>query len=409
MAKASISTLMPLDQYAEIIGLDPRHFNQVVTDAFPDKTKGSGKIIYQEQWMKPGRASRQEIAVQLANAEALIAQWTRVWPGPKYIVNEVEDFPRGAWGTTMPITQGLCPPGIFGPNRPRVLTDWYQIIQPGQRRTALALEGVPIEYLDEDGDEWPEVAQITIALPPAEPNEELDRITQPNDLGVFPGGWATDPREEDRIRGLTVEFFEDRIEARGPSAWFVRPELWQRNDWINGDDPASFLVTVDIYRISTSYSTGYEAVVFLWQESSLATAWGAQPGVMQVIRPEEGIIALQPATWDEEENHFQVAPFARARPPDSLRLNYVAGLPLDRRGRICSPLDRAVAALATATLTTPLTDGSESIHGIYNYWQEIPDRPTSARRNCPFGERNGAWEAWNTINTFMATLGSSMA
>jgi len=92
MARSDFETLLPLDSYARIIGVDPRHFNQVYCESFPDR-RGEDLVWFQDHWPQPGRASRDDVAIAIAEAEELIAEVLGFYVAPKYTVNESHIFP----------------------------------------------------------------------------------------------------------------------------------------------------------------------------------------------------------------------------------------------------------------------------------------------------------------------------
>jgi len=395
MARSDIQTLLPLDQYAQIIGVDPRHFNQVVSRAIPDSASG-GKIIYQKQWMKPGRASRDEIARAIAYAEERIADIVHFWPSPKYIENEIVRFPPGS-----NIQYGLqhmpwLIPSASGTYRPTVNTKFFRFIAGGKRASALIESEVTVTYLDIDGDGWDEIAEITLTV--------ADTSSWTTDqIAVFPPTAKTQ-EQQDRIRCLDVTFTgTTTITIRGQSAWFVVPSLWEDarpGGFVDGDEPTSFLSTVNVYRVYTESNETHPPVEFGWESATYPTALETLYGVLQTWQPEQGIQTFHPATWDSTAGAWALSTYGKCRPPDLMKLSYVAGWPLTYDGRMSEPFATAVAALATAHLVTPLTDGGESIEGIYTYWQERMYKPSYAMSTNPFGLRYGDWVAWQTVKQY---------
>jgi hypothetical protein len=386
---------MPLDQYADIIGLDPRHFNQMVTETFPDK-RGAVSVFYQQRWMQPGKAARDDIARSIADAERMIANWLRIWPAPNFVESEVHPYPRGG---SLPSTYGglFCPEAVYG-RRPTINLRWLYFIAGGMRRVDLLKEDVAVTYDDEDGDGWDEIATASLAVPSTSG-------WLPYEIAVFPAG-SLSTAVQHQIRNLDISFLGGTIGIRGQAPWFVLPSLWDRRTFINGDDAAVFLDKVDVYRIYTYSSQGMPPVTFGWQSTDYATAFAESYGVIQPWESEKGIVSVQPAVWADPtwtvSNYF-----SSLRLPDLVKLNYLCGWPCDAQGRVDAPFARAIASLATARLTSPITGGGESVDGIYNYWQSYPVEPNNAQVGCPFGMQNGAWEAWRELNVFFATLEGS--
>jgi len=393
MAKSLIQTLMPLDQYAEMLGIDPRHFNQVVTTQFPDRSSKSS-IFRQYQWQRPGLASRRDIAQAIATAEQLIAERIRFWPGEKYTVDETISYPFGG-RVDMPI--GALPLYAYptsGTYRLPLPLEWLRIISPGRRVATILKEEVPIVYSDPDGDGFNELATISLTVDSTDGWEAKE-------IAVTPVGANAD--DINQIRYLTVTLSGTSVIVQGQSAWFVDSDQWNNADFIDGNDASSFLAEVDIYRISTEESSTYKSCEYLWQDYTSVTSYPSQDGVMLSLRPDIGYVLVHPATWDEDTSAYALSRFSTLRKPTLVKVSYLSGWPMSTRGGLTPPFDRAVAALATALLPSRVTTGAESVDGFTQRWQDEIREPTYRQQSCPFGQRYGAWEAWNIINSFYNT------
>ena len=65
-------TLLPIDRWAEIIGMDPRHFRQVTTSQTPQRT--CAKVWKQYSWQEADAVGRFDVADAIQQAEKTIAQ-----------------------------------------------------------------------------------------------------------------------------------------------------------------------------------------------------------------------------------------------------------------------------------------------------------------------------------------------
>jgi len=398
MARSQTITLLSLDQYAEILGLDPRHFNQLVSTAIP--VNNAYNVWYQHQWQNRGTASREDIAKAIATAERMIAEVTGFWPAPKYITQEDHPFPTHR----IPSWENEYLPD----RRMTVNLKWKRFIAGGHRCVTPIEEGVDISSsrVDLDGDDFAEIMRFTITIAGASD-------WQPKEIAVFPTT-ANNLDEREQIRNLTVTISGDDITIEGQSAWFVVPQLWEApppHNFIDGDDPDSYLNEVDVYRIYTCSDLDHPPVRYGYQssETGYATAFGEYYGIIQTYLSEIGQVSIAPATWDADNERWDISPtqFCSGY-PDLLRLSYLAGWTSDDQGKMQYPFARAVAALATSLLLSPITGGGESIKGIYQAWQEPPDPDASTfvRKNCPFGDKLGAWEAWNLVNRYFMDYGA---
>jgi len=395
MAITRTSTLLSLDQYADIMQLHPDHFNQVFSSGQAVRLAG-GFLYYQYGWNHDGHVSRDQIARAIAEAERLIATELGFWPAPKYITNEQEQYtsPR------------VFPPERYSQGgRQVVQLKWGQFVAAGWRTTALIEAGVDITAArtDTDGDDWAET--VTFSVTHASASSWL-----PKEIGVFAAGDT--PDDLHRIRDLTVSIDDTTITVTGRVSKFVKMAKWETNKGLDGDDADIFLASVDVYRIYTIDDDDNPPVEFGWEKQTEPTQYGIVAGTLQPVKAETSLVSLVPSTWDEDTEAW--VPLCSGSvlmygSPKVVRYNYLAGWATDAQGRMAPPLDRAVAALATARLPGPITCGGESIDKIYNYWQEVPTRETAqGRRLCPFGPQRGAWEAWETVQSMRQVNGFSL-
>lgn len=388
MARSDTETLLGLDAYARMIGADPRHFNQLTCRAFPVK-KGTSSLWYQTSWPNAGRACRDEVAQAIAEAEELIADTIGYFVAPKYIAQEAYTYPLPPSGRTSAAT-----PALLNLRKLRFVAAGYRFVATVQDSVDISTS-----YVDPDGDGWNESVSISITHADA---SQWDA----SEIGVFPHDSPTD--EIYRIRDLRVAISGTTITIRGQSAQFIVPDLWDNDEVIDGDDSSVFLDSVDIKRIYTDSSEAYPGAVMEW--SSLCTTPPTSPtyGVLLPYLPEQGIVTLYSATWDDATQAWTYGttlPCACSGLPNRILLSYLSGQPL-QRGQINPKLARAVAALATARLTTPVSGGGESIDKLHHEWQVGIAKPTYQQSGCPFGMRQGAWIAWQTVHALLGSLDS---
>jgi hypothetical protein len=82
--------------------------------------------------------------------------------------------------------------------------------------------------------------------------------------------------------------------------------------------------------------------------------------------------------------------------PILLKACYRSGVDSDKQGRMKMPYARAVASLATALITKPVTSVGPP-ENLMEHWQTMPDPAylNYAQASCPWGNRNGAYEAYS--------------
>ena len=93
MSRASTDTLLSLDRFATIFGWEPPAFNQGVSSIiFPGNA--ACEPVYQYSWQRHDAVAREDIALEIAQAEQDIANFLGWWPAPRWIAQDVKMYPR---------------------------------------------------------------------------------------------------------------------------------------------------------------------------------------------------------------------------------------------------------------------------------------------------------------------------
>ncbi|MBD3268505.1 hypothetical protein GF373_17695 [bacterium] len=387
MALASTPTLMPLDQYAAILGIDPWHFNQVEWAGNPVR-ENCRDVWLQHSYMWPDRASREALAEAIAQAEARIANYLGFSPAPTFFEEEQHTYPR-----KRTVKDGSAPvpfPAWYDTSRRKTAhLDWLRFIEGGRRRVVEIETGVTVTYSDTTGDGFDDRVEIT-------PTETAPEGALLNEIAVFAPDADTDPQK--RIRSLETSIASDRsITITGRSSSFVDQSAVEATENVlEGADAGTFLDEIDVYWIYASdKGEDYAPCEFAWQESG--TTLAVDGGILQPWNKNRSIVTPIQATWDEDNEEWDVACTTRGE-PHLFRAWYYAGWPADDRGRLTAPYARAVAALATAYLVRPIC-GCGQAEQLADFWQEVPADAQAVwapyeQLACPFGPQRGAWEAY---------------
>lgn len=396
MAIASTPTLMSLEQYCDILGVNPVHFHQAFAARFPESA-GCGAVWYQKDYYHPGRASREELARCLAQAEAMIADLVGFWPAPRWEVAESHAYPRqrsmssNALGT-------LFYPAMSSARRKTLQVTWRHFIEGGRRRVETIGLNRAVAYDSPDGDTFDERATITATYTGT-------GTLVADEVAVF---FGTDTADEERVRGLEVTLGAGgAITIVGHSAQFFAPVLWEGVDPIDADVPANYVTTVNVYRIyNCADDDAYAPVEFLWQTPG-SVAFVESYGVLQEWGADKGIVTPIPAIWDSSTATWLARTFGCMQEPHRVRLYYRAGWPRDSRGRVAVPFAYAIAALTTALMPSPVCGCGQASKQI-GRWQQYPsaDVPVAFRHlECPWGNRLGAWEAYALLTRHFGEAG----
>lgn len=411
MAIATSPTLLPLDEYAKIMGVNPVHFNQGYGDnVFPLKNNRCADLWPQFSWQYYDHISRESIAREIEQAEMEIAEVLGYWPAPKWIVEDVRMFPR-YHRRDMWRAGGNVRGGDIG-----ITTTWGELIGAGQRATSLVgtatTAGGELTYV------FGTTLEATIILPTT--------LTDVNEVKVYFAGYDGDPAYEIRpvksksISGGNVTIVIDSWKLLDPDLWNAYPTS---TDWggIDVTVEANHVASVEVYREYNDPTT--TTATLYWEPTPSqdvfcavcggsgcsACALTTQNGCMHVRDPFNGRAVVYPATYsDGSWNH---SAYTIGRDPDFVKVWYRAGKYSQRylSGFTHEPLDprlaRAIAYLATARMERDfcscpnVTSLAEQLRldrsfagpgGSYQISPMIMDNP--------FGTRGGEIRAWNIVN-----------
>lgn len=380
MAVAGTETLLSLDQYAELLGIPPCHFNQAVCALYPDDG-GCRSVWWQYPWMSPGKASREELARCIAQAERMIAQLMSTWPAPKWIAEDVQPYPKTRYSLDIRSHK------VIG-------TRWRNFIAGGRRAVALIAANVAITYPVDLATGWATVSTAYAGSAVAD------------EVAVFA---STDTSPAKQMRHMLVTIAGGTLTIRGRTSQFLLPALWEGETVVDGDDSTQYLTTVNIYRVYNSAVDNAEAPIeFGWHVCDDTSPFMGY-GVLQVRDARQGLVLPMMATWDDTAQAWSLDAYCSrpASEPDTMQLFYKAGWPLDPQGRVSEPVARAIAALATALLSSPVC-GCSQAEKMSIWWQSYPSKeePTTYRQlEAPWGPKRGAFEAYRVLSTFWGGAG----
>jgi hypothetical protein len=164
VARASTRTLLPLDRFAAIVGMNPLHFNNV-----EDQTLAPGEkerlaphntcddLMAQYPYQASDCVAREELAQSIADAEAIITQWLGYSPAPRWIADERVMLTRPP------------NPRMFSYSQRDVRSFWQQVkldkgyvISGGVEAWSLVQAGAAVVYTDTDSDGYKETATILV-------------------------------------------------------------------------------------------------------------------------------------------------------------------------------------------------------------------------------------------------------
>lgn len=384
MARASTPTLLSLQRFANVVGIPPVHFAGAFGDVIWSMKGACEEVWPQYSWQKNMEASREDLALAIANAEEDIARHLGYWPAPKWIAAEEYLWPRPGY--------------IFNNN---IRTRYGKIIGPGKRALTLLDADAPVVYSDVDVDDWDEIATITAST----------TVTDVNEIKIYFAGHAGDPAWEIRpVKSITITGGVVTIKA---NSWlFIDPVLWEvyptNVDFVgvNVTTTDNYVTAVDVYR---EYTNTDVSVEHWW----LTGNCGIEVDERQVsdskfvtIAPDAGWVR---PIWDEDMlcTHDSY--------PDGGKLWYRAGDISDRyvSGETLDPLSdywaQAIVWLSTARLERPPCSCGPAQAYFNAYRRDLAYIGTDRTRQIvtqellntsAFGTRMGEVRAWERVSKF---------
>lgn len=361
MARANVRTWLPLDRFAEIIGIHPLHFNQLSSNNLVPNNV-CGEVWFQHAWQHSDRVGREDVAMAIQAAEQEIALEAGFNLLPDWTVEERISYPE-------PAIPGVY--NMYGTN-PRGMLNSMElkrghVISGGVRTKTLIQAGAAIVRSDADVDGYQETATVTVAT----------SVTDINEIHLYFSGKAGNDFWE--IRPITVA-----ISGGNATITF---KIWQVSaanqqdafdpSVLDAEQAASYETTADVYRVYNDPST---QVQFMWENntpydccgSCAACQFSTQAGCFHLRDPRLGLVVPAPATWVAADNAFTGQEWTACRAPDQVRYWYYSGwqnLSLDRPKVQMDPyFEYAVAFFAASKLDRPVC-GCSNVSEFIAKWR----------------------------------------
>lgn len=422
--RAETPTLLSLERYAKIMGLDPLHFAGATSSLRPAGSCNS--IWMQYDWQDANKVSRDQLARLIAKAEMDLAMHLGYWPAPVWVSAEWQMYPREhrreLYGA------GVTRRGDFK----EVTLNWGEFMYGGVAATTL-IEAADVTRnadIDADGDGFAEWASWTIT--------DADAIADPTSLHAYFKEWTavdaandrTDPNSEGadpkwEIHPVTVDVDGLAVNVLIPVWCLFRPQLEEAHNaaGIDADAPASYVDDVVFYRV---YNDPTGQVQFLWDVNcpsyplpgtvcpgsstfpmpATACTYGLQGGCLLTGDQRNSIVTPQPGQYDGDDA-FVATTWAYPREPDSIRFWYRAGRQPRTAARGCDLLDdywaELIAILATARLERPLCTCSAAQSKVDTWRQDLTYAGEHSYQlglealECKLGHRRGEVHVWKHI------------
>src|SRR3990167_8972555 len=400
MARATTRTKLSLDRWAQLMGIHPLHFNQVILPDMPPSVCAQPWL--QHAWQSADRVGREDLAVAIAEAESLIEQHLHARLLPSWEVDEWQATVRPADPTFYNITSK-----DIRRLSQVVEASWKHFVSGGIELRTLIEAGAAIAYSDDDGDGYDETATVSVAVSFADACQ----------VRVYVSGEGG--ADEAEIRPVNVSI------AAGTATITFRRELAVLDDLlqafdadaVDGTADANFLVEGDVYRVQNDPQ---QQATLMWEPFASCVvcsgtgceqcAFETQTACLRARgEPRNAMLSYEPGDWDADTETFLSASLAGSRQPDVVRLWHYAGIRDTRlacpTNRMAEDWERAVAYFAAARLERPLCECNNAHAWVEHWRRDLAIRGEEglsiarADLDNPFGTLLGAVNAWRKITT----------
>jgi hypothetical protein len=426
MARADVYTLLPLDTYAQILGISPLHFNgarlpSVTPEPFTTSgaTKLSERPLWQQYtWQDTNNISHDMLARLIKDAEFEIAKFIGYWPTPCWISQEMHQYPRtyrrNYYGSGQNVRGQLK----------EIKLNFGKLIQGGRRATTLVatatVAGATLVYSDPNGDGWNTLATITV---PTVLTDECEiKLFFANKNGSQ--AWQVRPLKSVSIAGGAVTITVDSWLLFDPEVTGAIPT--EEVTAIDAGDADNYVTSIEVRREYTDYSQ--PSAVFYWEREpnklafpTVCTTCGgigceacsliSQDGCLQVRDVVSGRAVPVPATYDSDNEIWEKAAWTECREPDQVKVWYRSGEVSEEglRGD-CDQLDpvlaRNIAVLATARMSMRFRASTAVADFVEYYRRDLAESGQSTNTiftppeilSNPFGTRRGEVEVYRNLS-----------
>jgi hypothetical protein len=414
MARASTATLLSLDRYAQIVGINPAHFNGGATDTIMGLSPNACQDTWwQYSWQAYDRVSREDLAQSIGDAERDIAEVLGWWPAPVWTTEEVVRYPRHHRPDV--ISYGLA--DVRGYSK-SVHTEWGNVIGGG-RRGIDCEKGQAVVY--------------TPALPAYQDTATITVAgltwTDVREIKVYFAGhsgereWEIRPAKTKTLTGGTFTAVFWSWQLIDPDIWDALTNVSDSISAIDLTDPANYVATVDVCR---EYNDVTEvASEFYWEPQSASVlpcavcggtgcascALTTQDGCLHVRDAPTGMVVPATSTYDVDEEAWEPDAQDICRDPDFVKVWYYSGLIANdylaetSHDALSNYWAQTIAWLATARLERPPCACSNTVTLFAKWSQDLAiiggdeGHLLSERLlDNPLGTRRGEIMTWNRVS-----------
>jgi len=404
------NTLLSLNEWASILGIDLFTFNQIGS-GFPSGSSigvdsGScNNVWFNEEWQF-NNISRSEVAKAIANAEDMLAKRLGFYPAPKFIYQEKHQYPiprtpyawgGGAWSWGWGFPYAL-------PKVPSVQLNFTKVLGGGILARTFIADTINLTLIDSTTG----IAAVAPAINDMFTCSVATTITDTSEIGAYFRAADRSPinnaiTETWRVRPIDVSITGGVATITGHSSLLVKPQLETIVNPVALDVTiaTNFVSQLSVYRVyRDDISTDSQGIAF-WENLTDNCA----------DDPPCTLSEASLCIGDRNGSRGQVfVGFTEAdcclnwRNPDQVLINYLSGERLVNN-RINPDYARQIAYLAASLLPSE-SCGCQRSDRLINYWREDVTNPpndqaprmlTEHELRSPFGFTRGSLYVWNRI------------
>lgn len=403
MACSEYYTLIPLDRAAHILGIDPFHFNSIVTLMRPENPS-CDDVWLKSAWQRYGQASRDDLAMSLKTAEELVTKYLGFSPAPRWFEDE-DKVPDRPFAVEFTNYRSINSRG----KHKSVRANSGYVIEFGKRAKTLIEEKSAVIYSDCDGDGYRELATVAVETTVTEPQEIRLYYTGENGADA----WEIRPIKVSIETGTATITFPKYLVPLAEK-WVIGPTSddprWRA---IDGDVESNFIETLDVYRVYTDPSeqaTFYHNAALCVGDDEDGDGFITGEARLKLRDARLGIVSYEPAAWDADTSAF-TARCSSYPDPDRILISYRAGL---RSNDVVQPLiqmdalwERAIVYYAL-TLLDRASNICDNTQNIYEHMSEDLALSENTRSYSlsfkdmqnPLGTTRAAIKLWRMIEQY---------
>lgn len=403
-----------LNKWLNIMDMHPWHSYQLANSLLPIESKCNA-IVYERAWQGAERAGRADIRRAIATAEQMFFNVTNYAPRPTFREITMRWPEMGDYR-------------LFNYTGIDARNHWLGLNLPDGYIKALGYEHTTADvtanltYTDDDGDGVYETATATAAVPAGTTTDEVYCTFTAGDY-LYEDGTVIAPRTISIANNIATVVFDAYTLIRPILYTVARPSILDPSD-LPPSATSPYASTVDIarkYCDGTGTTVDTAQAVLIW-ESAPYPSW-AIPCTFTNYAPDpsavayavaragirdarQGIVYAGEAIYNVNSNTWTGRiGFSECRPPDKVKLRYLAGRDEDY-------IDVAIARLAAAVLSRRICACESANKEIYE-WQidysrlgattETYAQPSDMTN--PFGTRKGHIYAWRVAQQTERVLG----